>query len=80
MLIILLIVILLIAGLTAFIFPLSKSGTMGKVILAAVVTLICGYLGVVIGNELLGGFRELGCISAIAVMGAFIVFFNEKKK
>ena len=80
MLIILLIVILLISGLTAFIFPLSKSGTMGKVILAAVVTLICGYLGAVIGNELLGGFQELGSITAVAVMGVFIIFFNEKKK
>ncbi|MBR6671301.1 MAG: binding-protein-dependent transport permease [Ruminococcus sp.] len=53
---------------------------MGKVILAAVVTLICGYLGSVIGNELLGGFQELGSITAVAVMGVFIIFFNEKKK
>ncbi len=80
MLIIVLILILLLTGLTAFILPLLKTSAMGKVILAVVVTLIFGYLGVVIGNELLGGFRELGCISAIAVMGAFIVFFNEKKK
>ena len=80
MLIILLIVILLIAGLTAFILPLLKTSAMGKVILAAVVTLICGYLGAVIGNELLGGFQELGSITAVAVMGVFIIFFNEKKK
>lgn len=80
MLIIVLILILLLTGLTAFILPLLKTSAMGKVILAVVVTLIFGYLGVVIGNELLGGFRELGCIAAVAVMGAFIIFFNEKKK
>lgn len=80
MLIIVLILILLLTGLIAFILPLLKTSAMGKVILAAVVTLICGYLGAVIGNELLGGFQELGSITAIAVMGAFIVFFNEKKK
>ena len=78
--IIVLILILLLTGLITFILPLLKTSVVGKVSLAVVVTLICGYLGVVIGNELLGGFRELGCISAIAVMGAFIVFFNEKKK
>lgn len=80
MLIIVLILILLLTGLIAFILPLLKTSAMGKVILAAVVTLICGYLGAVIGNELLGGFQELGSITAVAVIGAFIIFFNEKKK
>lgn len=80
MLIIVLILILLLTGLTAFILPLLKTSAMGKVILAAVVTLICGYLGTVIGNEILNGFRELGCITAVAVMGAFIIFFNDSKK
>lgn len=80
MLIIVLILILLLTGLTAFILPLLKTSAMGKVILAVVVTFICSYLGAVIGNELLGGFQELGSITAVAVMGAFIIFFNEKKK
>ncbi len=53
---------------------------MGKVILVVIATFNCGYLGAVIDNELLGFFRELGCIAAVAVMGAFIIFFNEKKK
>ena len=80
MLIIVLILILLLTGLITFILPLLKTSVVGKVSLAVVVTLICGYLGAVIGNELLGGFQELGSITAVAVMGAFIVFFNEKKK
>lgn len=53
---------------------------MSKAILAMVVTLILGYLGMVIGFEMLGGFVEFGILIAIAVMGAFIIYFNEKKK
>lgn len=51
-----------------------------KAILAAAVTVVAGYLGMVIGLEFLGGFVEFGCLIAVAVMGAFIIFFNEKKK
>lgn len=51
-----------------------------KAILAAVVTIVAGYLGMVVGLEFLGGFVEFGCLIAIAVMGAFIITFNEKKK
>ena len=80
MLIIVLILILLLTGLITFILPLLKTSVVGKVSLAVVVTLICGYLGVVIGNELLGGFRELGCITAVAIMGAFVILFNDSKK
>ncbi len=53
---------------------------MGKAILAALVTLVAGYLGMVIGLEFLGGFVEFGCLIAVAVMGAFIIYFIEKKK
>ena len=80
MLIIVLILILLLTGLITFILPLLKTSVVGKVSLAVVVTLICGYLGAVIGNELLGGFQELGSITAVAVMGAFIILFNDSKK
>lgn len=52
---------------------------MGKAILALFVTFIIGCLGMVIGHELLGGFPEFGGIIAIAVMGAFLIYFNEKK-
>ena len=52
---------------------------MGKAILAAIVTLIAGYSGAVLGYEVLGGFAELGGIIAIAIMGAFIIYFNDKK-
>ncbi len=44
---------------------------MGKAILAAIVTLIAGYLGMVVGLELLGNWVEFGLLIAIAVMGAF---------
>ncbi len=53
---------------------------MGKAIVAAVVTLIAGYVGMVVGVELMHGFVEFGIILAVAVMGAFIIYFNEKKK
>ena len=52
---------------------------MGKAILAAIVTLIVGYLGTVVGLELLGNWYEFGLLIAIAVMGAFIIYFNDKK-
>ena len=50
-----------------------------KAILAAIVTLIVGYLGTVVGVELLGNWYEFGLLIAIAVMGAFIIYFNDKK-
>ncbi len=53
---------------------------MGKAILAAIFTLIAGYLGTVIGLELLGGWTEFGVLVAVCVMGAFIIYFNDKKK
>ena len=53
---------------------------MGKAILAAIVTLIVGYLGMVVGLEFLGNWVEFGLLIAIAVMGAFIIYFNDKKK
>lgn len=52
---------------------------MGKAILAATVTILLGYVGMVVGLELLGGFVECGVLAAIAVMGAFIIYFNDKK-
>lgn len=52
---------------------------MGKAILAMIVTFISGWIGMVIGLELMGGFPEFGCVIAVAVMGAFIIYFNEKK-
>lgn len=53
---------------------------MEKVILAMIVTVLCGWLGMAIGLEYLGGFTEFGSIFAIAVMGAMIIYFNDKKK
>ncbi len=53
---------------------------MGKAILAVIVTFVLGCVGMVIGLELLGGYIEFGLLIAVAVMGAFIIYFNEKKK
>ena len=44
---------------------------MGKAILAAIFTLIAGYLGTVIGLEVLGGWTEFGVLVAVCVMGAW---------
>lgn len=53
---------------------------MGKAIVAFIVTFIAGLFGIVIGYDLLCGFPEFGSILAISVMGAFIIYFNDKKK
>lgn len=48
---------------------------MGKAILAAFITLVAGLLTM----SIFTGAEEVGIIVAIAVMGAFIIGFNEKK-
>lgn len=53
---------------------------MEKAILAMIVTLITGYVSMVFGPEFVNGYVEIGLLAAIAVMGAFIIYFNEKKK
>ncbi len=49
---------------------------MSKAILAAVITVFIGLLTM----SIFTGAIEVGIIVAIAVMGAFIIYFNEKKK
>ena len=49
---------------------------MGKAILAAIITLVVGLLVMSVFPEAF----EVGILAAIAVMGAFIICFNEKKK
>lgn len=52
---------------------------MGKIIVAIIVTIIMGYIGIIIGAMLnLEGY--LGIIFAIATMGAFILHAIENKK
>ena len=53
---------------------------MTKALIALIVTFLAGYIGMVIGLEFLGGFVEFGLLIAICIMGAFIIYFNEKKK
>ena len=52
---------------------------MVKAIVALLVTLVLGMLGTAFGYDSMNGFSEIGAIVAIAVMGAFIIYFNEKK-
>jgi len=51
---------------------------MKKAMIALVITLILGILFAIIGHE--NNFTELGSVVAIAVMGGFIIYFNEKRK
>ncbi len=48
---------------------------MKKAILAAVITLIAGVLVMSVFPETL----KFGVLASIAVMGAFIIYFNDKK-
>ena len=49
---------------------------MGRAILALVVTLIVGLLTM----SIFEGASEVGVVAAVAVMGAFIIYFNEKRR
>lgn len=53
---------------------------MGKAILAFIVTVLLGFGGIMLGNASDLPIPELGAVIAIAAMGAFIIYFNEKKK
>ncbi len=49
---------------------------MSKAFLAALITLVSGLLTMSVFTEAF----EVGVVVAIAVMGAFIIYFNERKK
>ena len=51
-----------------------------KSIITLFITAFCGCFFAAVGHDLMNGFTELGTIAAVAVMGAFVIFFNEKKK
>ena len=53
---------------------------MGKAILALIVTLIMGLIGTALGYDAMNGFSEIGAVVSVAVMGAFIIYFNETRK
>lgn len=52
---------------------------MGKAILAMFITIIVGFVSCSIFANWIKA-QELGVVIAIAIMGAFIIYFNEKKK
>lgn len=54
--------------------------TVFKAILAALITILAGWVGMVIGLEYLGSYPEFGCVIAIAVMGMFIITFTERSQ
>ena len=51
---------------------------MGKAILAAIVSLVLGVLAEGLGTR--WNMAGIGCMVSVAVMGAFIIYFNDKKK
>lgn len=51
---------------------------MGKALLAAIISLILGILAEGLGTR--WNMRGIGCMVSVAVMGAFIIYFNDKKK
>lgn len=53
---------------------------MGKAVLALVVTLVLGLLATAFGYDEMNGFSEIGAVVSVAVMGAFIIYFNEKNR
>lgn len=53
---------------------------MGKCILAFVVTVLLGLGGILLGNASDIPIPELGAVIAVAIMGAFIIYFNEKNR
>lgn len=52
---------------------------MNKAILAAIVTILVGFVSCSVFANWINA-QELGVILAVAVMGAFIIYFNDKKK
>ncbi|MBE5784746.1 MAG: binding-protein-dependent transport permease [Clostridiales bacterium] len=53
---------------------------MGKAIFAFLLTILAGWVGMAVGHEILGGFPEFGTVLSVAVMGALIIFFNDRKQ
>ena len=52
---------------------------MGKGITAAIITFVLGILTeAYLGSK--GDFRGIGIMLSVALMGGFIIYFNEKKK
>lgn len=52
---------------------------MGKAMFALIVTFIVGIVFTVIGYEFMNT-SELGTLVSVSVMGAFIIYFNDKNK
>lgn len=51
-----------------------------EIILTLILTFIIGIVCLAVGTDFMNGFTELGTIAAVVVMGALVVYFNEKKK
>lgn len=53
---------------------------MVKALTALFVTLVIGIAGISFGDACLNGYPEIGCVASVAVMGAFVIYFNDKRK
>ena len=53
---------------------------MKKAVFAAIITIVAGLFCMALAKNSLYNFDEFGAISAVAVMGGFIIYFNEQKK
>lgn len=53
---------------------------MFKAVIAAIISFNMGLFGMLIGMERMKGNGNFGLLVAIVLMGAFIIYFNEKKK
>lgn len=58
----------------------KETEKMGRALIALIVTLVLGLLGTAFGYDAMNGYSEIGSIVAVAVMGAFIIYFNENNK
>lgn len=50
-----------------------------KSIIATVITIVVGFVGCAVFSSW-NNAQELGVVLAVAVMGGFIIFFNDRKK
>ena len=50
-----------------------------KILVAITITLVFSFLGLVVGENLFAGTRELSVVFAICSMGAFIIVYCDKK-
>ena len=51
-----------------------------KALFVMLAALFVGVIGMAVGHEIFGGFPELGSVAAVAVTGALIIHFLDRKQ